>query len=161
MPGIDLPDGRPFTVDYVEGSDVGYRWFARRGIPPALPFGYGLSYTTFRYGGLAVSGARDVRVEFDVTNTGARPGWAVPQVYLTAARGTPERRLLGWSKALLAPGETKRFTVPVDARLLAEFDTAGSRWSIAAGDYEIALGESAEAFSARKTQRLSARTLPP
>ncbi|HZF29837.1 MAG TPA: beta-glucosidase [Gammaproteobacteria bacterium] len=161
IPGIELQDGRPFVVDYPEGSDVGYRWFARRGSAPAFPFGYGLSYTTFRYGGLAVSGARDVRAEFDVTNTGARAGWAVPQVYLTAARGVPERRLLGWGKALLAPGETKHFAVAVDARLLAEFDAAGQRWSIAAGDYEIALGDSAETFAARRTQRLSARTLPP
>jgi beta-glucosidase len=161
IPGIELPDGRPFAVDYTEGADVGYRWFARRGIAPAFPFGYGLSYTTFRYGGLAVSGTHDVRAEFDVTNTGARAGWVVPQVYLTAARGAPERRLLGWSKALLGPGETKHFSVAVDARLLAEFDTAGHRWSIAAGDYEIALGDSAETFAARRTQRLSARTLPP
>jgi beta-glucosidase len=161
LPGLDLPDGRAFTVDYMEGSDVGYRWFARRGTAPAFAFGYGLSYTTFRYGGLAVSGSRDVRVEFDVTNTGARAGWAVPQIYLTAARGTPERRLLGWGKALLAPGETKRFTVPVDARLLAEYDLSAGRWSIAAGDYEVALGDSAESFAARRTQRLSARTLPP
>ncbi|HEX5048988.1 MAG TPA: beta-glucosidase [Gammaproteobacteria bacterium] len=161
LPGSDLPDGQPFTVDYTEGADVGYRWFARRGIAPAFPFGYGLSYTTFRYGGLAVSEGRDVRVELEVTNTGARAGWAVPQVYLTAARGTPERRLLGWGKALLAPGETKRFTVPVDARLLGEFDAGAQRWSIAAGDYEIAIGDSAESFAVRRTQRFRARTLPP
>jgi beta-glucosidase len=128
---------------------------------PLYPFGYGLSYTTFRYGGLTVAGGRDLRVELEVTNTGARAGWAVPQVYLTAARGAPERRLLGWGKALLAPGETKRFTVPVEPRLLAEFDATAGRWQIAAGDYEIALGDSAESFAARRTQRLSARTLPP
>jgi beta-glucosidase len=161
IPGSDLPDGQPFTVDYVEGADVGYRWFARKGTEPAFPFGYGLSYTTFRYGGLAVSGGRDVRVDLDVTNTGTRAGWAVPQVYLTAARGTPERRLVAFGKALLAPGETKRFSLPVDPRLLADFDAAAQRWTIAAGDYELALGDSAEHFIARRTEHLAARTLPP
>jgi beta-glucosidase len=161
IPGIDLPDGQPFSLDYVEGADVGYRWFARKGVEPAFPFGYGLSYTTFRYGGLAISGDQDVRVELEVTNRGARAGWAVPQVYLTAARGTPERRLLAFGKALLAPGETKRFSLPVDPRLLADFDAAAQHWTIAAGDYELALGDSAEHFYARRTQHLAARTLPP
>ncbi len=161
LPGWDAPAGESFVVDYHEGADVGYRWFARRGLQPLFPFGFGLSYTTFSYGDLAVSGARDVRVSFEVTNTGKRAGYAVPQVYLTAARGSPEKRLLGWSKALLAPGETKRFTVPVDPRLLADFSTDAGRWEIAAGAYEIALGASADELVARTSHALRARSLPP
>jgi beta-glucosidase len=161
LPGLDLPDGQPFVVDYHEGSDVGYRWYARRNLAPVFPFGYGLTYTTFRYGALQASGSRDVTVSFEVTNTGPRAGWAVPQIYLTKVRGSSERRLLAWRKALLSPGETKRFSVPIDARLLAEFDTPGNRWTIAAGDYELSLGDSAETMAARATRRLTARTLPP
>lgn len=161
IPGWGLPEGQGFVIEHPEGADVGYRWFARRGKAPIYPFGYGLSFTTFDYEGLEVSGARDVRVEFEVTNTGQRAGWAVPQLYLTAARGTPELRLLGWSKAFLAPGETKQFSVTVDPRLLAEFDTSANRWSIAAGDYEIALGDSSASFAARAKHKIAARTLPP
>jgi beta-glucosidase len=161
LAGSGLPEGEPFAVDYREGAAVGYRGFARRGLKPLFPFGFGLSYTTFRYGGLAVSGARDVRVAFEVTNTGKRPGYAVPQVYLTTARGTPEKRLLGWGKALLSPGETKRFSVQVDPRLLADFSTDQNRWQIAAGSYEIALGASADDLVASAAHSLRARTLPP
>jgi beta-glucosidase len=161
LAGADLAEGEPFVVDYREGSDVGYRGFARRGVKPLFPFGFGLSYTTFSYGGLAVSGTRDVRVAFEVTNTGARAGYAVPQVYLTAARGSAEKRLLGWGKAMLAPGETKRFEVPVDPRLIAEFSVDANRWEIAGGSYEIALGASADDLVARTSHSLRARTLPP
>lgn len=161
LPGWGLPDGEPFVVDYHEGADVGYRGFARRGVRPLFPFGYGMSYTTFSYGGLEVSGTRDLRVAFTVTNTGERAGYAVPQVYLTGARGTPERRLLAWSKALLQPGEAKRFSVQVDPRLLAKFSTVDGRWEIAAGSYEISLGASAEDLVARTEHDLRARTLPP
>jgi len=161
LPGFGLRDGQGFTVDYSEGSDVGYRDFARRGLKPVFPFGYGQSYTTFSYGGLAVSGSRDVRVSFEVKNTGARPGYAVPQVYLTSSLGKAQRRLLGWEKALLAPGESKRFSVAVDPRLLAEFSTDANAWQIAAGSYEIALGTSAEDLVARASTNLRVRSLPP
>jgi beta-glucosidase len=161
VPGLWLSDGGSFPVEHPEGADVGYRWFARRGIEPFFPFGYGLSYTTFAYGGLRVTGARDVRAEFAVTNSGARAGWAVPQIYPTGARGTPERRLLGWGKALLQPGETKQFAIEVDPRLLAQFDVDANEWHIAGGRYEFALGESSQAFTAQAAHDLRARTLPP
>ena len=161
IPGWGLPEDERFVIEHPEGADVGYRWFARRGIEPVYPFGYGLSYTTFSYGGLRVSGSRDLKVEFEATNSGSRAGWTVPQIYLTAIRGVAERRLLGWGKALLGPGESKRFSIEVDPRLLAEFDTARNQWQVAAGAYELALGDSAESFAARAEHDLPARTLPP
>jgi beta-glucosidase len=159
--GRGLQPDEPFVVDYPEGPDVGYRGFARRGVQPLFPFGFGLAYTTFSYSGLAVSGTRDVSVAFEVTNTGERAGYAVPQVYLTAARGSADKRLLGWGKALLGPGEKKRFSVQVDPRLLAEFSIDANRWEIAAGTYEIAVGASADDLVARAQHNLRARTLPP
>jgi beta-glucosidase len=161
LPGADVRDNVPFEVDYHEGSDVGYRYFARHSLKPAFAFGFGQSFTTFDYGGLVVSGESDVRVAFEVTNTGGRSGWAVPQIYLTAAHGVAERRLLGWDKALLAPGETKRFALDVDPRLLAEYSTDAGRWEIARGSYEIALATSAEDVVARVAHDLDARSLPP
>ena len=161
IPGFGQREGVPVTVEYREGADVGYRDFARRAQKPTFPFGYGLSYTTFAYGGLEASGTNDLTVSFTATNTGARPGYAVPQIYLTAAPGRAERRLLGWDKALLAPGETKRFTLNVDPRLLARYSTAARGWQIAAGKYEVALGASAEEFVARTERELRARKLDP
>ena len=161
IPGFGPPETLPVTVDYREGADVGYRDFARRSEKPLFAFGYGQSFTTFSYGGLEASGTTDLTVSFTATNTGMRPGYAVPQIYLTASPGTADRRLLGWGKALLAPGETKRFTVPVDLRLLAKYSTQAHGWQVAAGKYEIALGASAEDLVARTEHELRARKLDP
>ena len=161
IPGFGPPETLPVTVDYREGADVGYRDFARRSEKPLFAFGYGQSFTTFSYGGLEASGTTDLTVSFTATNTGMRPGYAVPQIYLTASPGMADRRLLGWGKALLAPGETKRFTLPVDLRLLAKYSTPARGWQVTAGKYEIALGASAEDLVARTQHELRARKLDP
>jgi beta-glucosidase len=161
IPGFGPPEKLPVTVDYREGADVGYRDFARRSQKPLFAFGYGQSYTTFAYGGLDVSGTTDLSVSFTATNTGMRAGYAVPQIYLTGVPGAADRRLLGWAKALLAPGETKRFTVQVDPRLLAKYSTQARGWQVAAGKYEIALGASAEDLVARTEHELHARKVDP
>ncbi len=161
IPGWSSSANEPFVVDYPEGADVGYRWFARRGMRPRFPFGYGLSYTTFGYSGLKISGSRDLVVSFEVRNTGKRAGYAVAQIYLTRRAGRPERRLVAWGKLLLQPGEQKQFSARVDPRLLADFDTSASEWQIAAGDYDFSLGDSAEHFTQTASQILPATTLPP
>jgi beta-glucosidase len=87
LPGAEqaAPEGvtvsaaqKPFDADYDEGSDVGYRRFVRTGARPLAPFGRGLSYTHFRYGGLKVKGGRTLTVSFTVTNTGSREGIDTP-----------------------------------------------------------------------------------
>ncbi len=98
----------PFTIDYFEGCNVGYRWYETRKLTPLFPFGFGLSYTAFSYKNLKVEGGKTLTVSFDVTNTGAREGYATPEVY--SAMMLPNqigiRHLIGWSKLLLKPGET-------------------------------------------------------
>jgi hypothetical protein len=121
-PRIDLSRAPGFDVPHPEGSDVGYRWFARMGHPPLFPFGYGLSYTAFSYANLAVTGGDTLTVTFDVTNTGPCEGIDTPQVYLSSRRGAPIRRLLGWSRLRLKPGERAAATITADPRLLADFD---------------------------------------
>ncbi len=144
LPGLDAPWGTPTTIDYHEGADVGYRWFARTGAAPRYPFGHGLSYTTFAYDDLAVSGGETVTARFTVTNTGDRPGADVPQLYLTGAAGAPRARLLGFARLELAPGETRRVTVTADPRLCARYDGRAGRWRIDPGTYRVALGASAD-----------------
>jgi beta-glucosidase len=129
------------VVRYAEGAAVGYRSFLKTGQKPLFPFGHGLSYTQFRYAKLQVEGGRAMRVSFDVTNTGRVAGADVPQVYATAGRRDGATvRLVGFERVMLNPGETRRVSVTVDPRLIADYDVAGERWQVAAGAYPVAVG---------------------
>jgi beta-glucosidase len=144
LPGIRVPQGQRFDVNYnVEGADVGYRWVAARKFEPLFPFGFGLSYTSFDYSGLSIAGGKTMQVSFTVRNTGKVAGMAAPQLYLTSAAGQDEVRLLGFDKVSLAPGESRRVTMTVDPRLLADFDETAHGWRIRAGTYAVKLGSSA------------------
>jgi beta-glucosidase len=154
IPGIDMPEPplffsgppqvKPFDVVYSEGSDVGYRWFARKGLKPLFPFGYGLSYTKFDYANLKVEGGKTLTVSFDVTNTGPVAGADVPQVYLTATPQGERQRLIGFSRVELKPGQTEHVSVTADPRLLADFDTAAHGWRVKPGLFKVAVSRSAE-----------------
>jgi len=87
--GQNVPGIKSFPVKYVEGAAVGYRWYAQEKRQPLYPFGYGLSYTSFAYKNLKVEDATELKVSFDVTNTGPKAGADVPQVYLTARSARP------------------------------------------------------------------------
>jgi beta-glucosidase len=133
------PDAK-LTADYdIEGSDVGYRWFARTGQRPLFPFGFGLSYTTFNVTGLVTDGRT---ASFEISNTGSRSGATVGQIYLVGRGGEPERRLVGFKRKDLQPGETRRVTVEFDRRLLADWN--GDGWTMPAGVYEFAVGQDSE-----------------
>ncbi len=158
LPGANVASGHPFTVDYArEGAAVGYRWYALKGRKPLFPFGFGLSYTRFKYQGLgaALEHGRLV-VHFTVRNVGGRRGAAVGQVYVAPANGSRPLRLAGWGKVSLAPGAARTVSVTVDSRLLAVFDTAHQRWVRAAGTYRLWLGDSAEHRVQSVTLRLPA-----
>ncbi|MBO0757309.1 MAG: glycoside hydrolase family 3 protein [Bradyrhizobiaceae bacterium] len=156
LPGLGTP-GTPTTIHYDEGAEVGYRWFARKGEKPLYAFGHGLSYTSFAYRDLEVRGGDTVTVTVTVTNTGAREGADVPQVYLTEAVGDKRMRLLGFQRVSLEPGESKRVTVTADPRLLARFDRHAGRWRIAEGRYRVAVGRSAEDLSLHADTQLEMR----
>jgi len=159
------PDGRfqPFDVEYFEGADVGYRWYASRGLHPLFPFGAGLGYATFRYDNLQVQGGRMLRVSFDVTNTGTRAGADVPQLYMQqiVSAGRTIRRLAGWSKVSLAPGETRHLTIEAEPRLLADFDIRRNDWHIAGGSYVAELARDAEDPGVEAVTTLSERRMKP
>ncbi len=158
-------------VNYAEGANVGYKWFEAQKLTPLFPFGYGLSYTSFRYGGLSAQGGTTVTVGFDVTNAGARLGKAVAQIYAAppaqiyaappAADGRDVRRLIGWSKVDLKPGETQHVSVTADPRLLAHFDAAAHKWHVAAGNYLVSLGESSATAAAYAWVHVDESTIKP
>jgi len=144
LPGLGTPWGTPTTIDYNEGAEVGYRWFAKTGARPRYAFGHGLSYTSFGYRDLQADGGETVTAAFTVTNTGDRKGADVPQVYLTGAPDGPRMRLLGFERVELEPGESRTVTVTADPRLLARFDGPAARWHITQGSHQIAVGKAAD-----------------
>jgi len=170
LPGLKsaMPEGGataqpepPFDVAYAEGSDVGYRWYAAKDLKPLFPFGYGLSYTAFRYGGLKTLGGQGLGVSFTVTNTGARAGIETPQLYLARGPHRTQQRLLGFTRVALKPGESHRVTLTADPRLLADWDVAGHRWKRDAGRYEVFVGPDAADAALKGEAVLAAATLAP
>lgn len=162
IPGWGLPDGTIAKVDYnIEGSDIGYRWFARQKTNPRYWFGHGLSYTSFSYANLTLTSGKAISATVDVTNSGAKAGSDVVQLYLTGRPGGASRRLLGFQKVALAPGETKKVTLTVDPRLLANFDETGHVWRIGAGSYSVGIGKDAEAMALTSQVKLGAQKLKP
>ena len=132
--------GEIFHVDYdVAGADTGYRWFAREGHVPLFPFGFGLSYTTFSHSALRVEArGRNLTAHVTVTNTGRVSGSEVTQVYVSAPGLT--RRLAGFAKTHLAPGQSRLISVPLEPRLFAHWQDG---WHIAAGTYSVCVGADA------------------
>lgn len=151
---------KPFPVEYPEGSDVGYRWYAREGRTPLFPFGHGLTYTRFDYGELRVEGGERLTVSFNVTNTGDREGTDVPQLYVTPIGGRAGR-LAGWSRVTLKPGESHRVTITAEPRVLADYDTSMPGWRIAGGTYRLRVGRNALDDDLGGEATLSPRTLKP
>ncbi|WP_312033740.1 glycoside hydrolase family 3 C-terminal domain-containing protein [Actinoplanes sp. TBRC 11911] len=137
-------------VKYTEGLKVGYKWYDAQGIEPLYPFGYGLSYTSFGYQNVRVAPPvkGTVSVSFDVRNTGSRAGTATPQLYLTlpAATGEPGKRLVGYAKVSLKPGQSTRVRLTIDAASpdhpLGFYNTATHAWDVAPGTYGVQAGAS-------------------
>jgi beta-glucosidase len=139
-------------IEYKEGVFVGYRGFEHNGVKPLFPFGHGLSYTTFGYTNLTVTpvagtegAAARWEASVDVTNTGARAGAAVAQVYVASREAglpRPPKELKGFTKVVLQPGETRRVAVPLDVRSLAYYDVNGKAWRADKGTYQVLVGNS-------------------
>ncbi|WP_447785658.1 beta-glucosidase [Stenotrophomonas bentonitica] len=134
------------TIDYnIEGANVGYKWFAAKGLTPQFAFGHGLSYTQFQYYNLTYTamGQRLVAT-VDVRNTGKVAGADVAQLYLKMPEGsTTPIRLIGFQKVTLQPGESRRIRIEAEPKAMASFDTRDKQWKIAEGRYELQLSRSA------------------
>ena len=149
-------DGKPldYTIEHIKYGDklmVGYRYWTTTGKHTLFPFGFGLSYTAFKFSNLkapasAAKGSA-VNVSFDVTNTGTVAGAEVAELYVSdpsAQADRPERELKGFAKVRLDPGETRPVTLSLDARAFSYWDEPAHRWIIDPGKFVIRVGDSSE-----------------
>jgi beta-glucosidase len=142
-PGVDS------KVKYTEGLEIGYRWFGTQNIEPLFPFGFGLSYTTFKYSRLKLTGdGRTAKATFKLTNTGGRAGADVAQAYVAfpKALGEPVRQLKGFRKVFLQPGETQKVTIPLGARAFSYWSSAKQDWVQSRGCYGVSVGDSSRSL---------------
>ncbi|MBV8071719.1 MAG: glycoside hydrolase family 3 C-terminal domain-containing protein [Acidobacteriaceae bacterium] len=135
-----------FSVTYDEGLKVGYKWYDAEKKPVLFPFGYGLSYTTYRYSGIKVEHGTDTTVRFTLTNTGTRAGAEIAQIYaeLPPGAGEPPKRLVAWSKVQLKAGESKEVTVHIDPKYLSIYNEARDAWELVPGSYSFLAGGSSQ-----------------
>ena len=149
------PEGDSIRVVYKEGVFEGYRGYEQSEVKPLFPFGFGLSYTTFKYWNLAVSSVvgssgaggsgPHYKVSFDLTNTGQRAGATVAQVYVGEAHASvprPLKELRGFQRIPLQPGQTKIVEFPLTAKSLAYWDLARHAWVVEPDQVEISVGGS-------------------
>lgn len=142
-----------FQLTYDEGVKVGYKWYDAEKKEVLFPFGHGLSYTAYSYSNLKVAPGQAPRVTFTVKNTGKRAGAEIAQVYasLPAAAGQPPKRLVGWSKVKLNPGESREVTVEVDPLYLSIFNVEQNGWQLLPGDYGFMVGGSSQSLALKQT----------
>ena len=141
-PAKDNFAGAGRTVQYREGLYVGYRYYQTAGVPVAFPFGYGLSYTSFAYSDLKVTADS---VTLTVTNTGARDGAEIVQVYIAkpgAEIFRPAQELKAFARVPLAAGESRTVTLPLDDKAFRYWNTRTDGWEIEGGRYEVRVGAS-------------------
>lgn len=141
-------------IEYQEGLFVGYRGYEKNHVKPLFPFGYGLSYTTFKYGDLkiaqpiaGVTQASKAVVSFSVTNTGSRAGATVAQVYLANGHPSisrPLKELKGFVRVDLKPGESQEVRVPLGDRAFCFYDEKAKQWRAEAGTYGVSVSSSSE-----------------
>jgi beta-glucosidase len=152
-------------VEYSEGLDVGYRGYDAENITPLFPFGFGLSYTTFKFTNLTLTpsaasntvsgpapsscgcngqGTTLATARVTVTNTGAVTGTEVAQLYLgdPKAAGEPPRQLKGFARVTLSPGQSATLSFPLTGHDLSYWDDAAGGWVVPAGSFTVYAGDS-------------------
>ncbi len=153
FPGVDL------KVSYEEGIYVGYRHFEKNEVEPLFPFGFGLSYTSFKF--KEVDSNKDVlksmedslELSVTITNTGNRAGSEVIQIYSENVKSSvdrPVKELVGFEKVYLEKGQTKKVKATVKSKDLAFYDIETSDWKVEPGDFTLHIGNSSDSIHLKK-----------
>ena len=141
-------DGK--TIYYMDDIFVGYRWHDTRKIPSLFPFGYGLSYTEFKYGEVSTdrkvyAEADTVKVLVKITNTGSMAGAETVQLYVSQdspSLSRPVKELKGFRKQFLNRGEEKTVTLEIPVKDFALYDDRVSRWVVEPDKYTLQVASS-------------------
>jgi beta-glucosidase len=138
------------TTHYKEGILVGYRWYDTKNIQPIFPFGYGLSYTTFKYSDLKTSKKNyaendTINVSVKVENTGSRSGKETVQLYVHAIHPSvmmAKKQLKAFSKVQIQTKQRKTVHLRVAVADLAYYDAKKNKWVVLPGKYQLKIGSS-------------------
>jgi beta-glucosidase len=153
--------GVSHEVHYSEGLEVGYRYYDAHHVTPLFPFGYGLSYTRFRFSHLTISprsfinfasgpdapagqGAQLAKITARITNGGSVRGSDVVQLYLVdpTSAGEPPRQLKGFQRVMLSPHKSRTVSFPITGHDLSYFDAAANGWTLPDGRFSVYVGDS-------------------
>jgi beta-glucosidase len=152
---VGSPTKAKTEMTYSEGIYNGYRGFDKSNTKALFPFGFGLSYTSYTYSDMKLSsstiaGAETIDASFTLTNTGAMDGFEVAQLYVSPAVTSkvdrPEKELKGFAKVFLKAGESKRVSIPLDARSLAYYVQNTDTFDVDKQNYTIRVGGSSDAL---------------
>ena len=146
----------PFQVYYDEKLNVGYKWYDAKEKPVIFPFGFGLSYSTFEYSDLVITPGTMTSVTFSVKNTSGTAGNEIAEIYasLPPQADEPPKRLVGWSRIKLLPGESKRVSIPIADDRLKIYDEESDNWRLEPGTYTILVGGSSQNLPLKKSMKL-------
>ena len=148
FPGTWREDYKIIDEEYKEGIYVGYRWTDSKGLRPLFPFGFGLSYTTFKLGKAQadkqqLTNGQQISFIVPVTNTGSRAGSETVQLYIAAKDSKVERpvkELKAFQKVYLQPGETRNVTLTIGTDAMSYYDETSGSWRADAGKFEALIG---------------------
>ncbi|MCL4481938.1 MAG: glycoside hydrolase family 3 C-terminal domain-containing protein, partial [Bacteroidetes bacterium] len=156
-PNAKVPEFAPFVKPgevihktYKEGIFIGYRWYEKNKIAVSFPFGFGLSYTTFKYNSInlsssSISGSDILKVKCSISNSGPVAGAEVVQLYIhddNASVERPVKELKGFKKIFLQPGETKQVDFVINREDLSFWDTQSHNWKAGKGKFNVLIGSS-------------------
>jgi len=160
---LDAYPGENLKVEYKEGILVGYRWFDTKKIEPLYCFGYGLSYTDFKYSDLKTAqtsypAAGNIIATVRVKNTGKYAGKETVQLYVSKEGSVVERaekELKAFKKIMLAPGATANVTLSIPVKDLAYYDVKTGKWIVEKGKYKLLAGTSSRDISETKMIKIN------
>ncbi len=141
------------NVNYKEGVFIGYRYYDTKSIEPQFPFGYGLSYASYRYGNLHISGNdKQIHLSLTVTNTSLRPGTEIVQIYVSppqSAVARPSHELKAFARVSLSAGESRAVDMDIDRDSLGYWDDVTHDFVVVPGVYRFAAGTSSRDLLAK------------
>lgn len=158
-PGLPVKTGLEST--YTEKLNVGYRWYDAHQVTPKFAFGHGLSYASFAYSDLTVTG---LTISFTVKNTGTVAGAEIPQLYIgfPSSAGEPPKVLRGFEKVMLQAGGEETVTFALDSGMLSVWDVTEHGWAPVSGTFQVYVGASSRDIKLTGTlaHANSAKTVP-